>query len=254
MISEGEYVLLYSEKGDKWLIKIRKDGVFSTDLGIIQHNDIIEKSFGEYVLTHKNRKIWIIKPSIYDYILKTRRRTQIIYPKDIGYIIMKLGVKPDSKILEIGTGSGALTTGLAWILEKDGLIDTYEKRSEFLDLAKENISRINPKASINFHNEDAIESTFKKEFYDIAFLDIDSPWLIIDKVYEALKPSGRIGILLPTYNQVDKVLPSLEKRFIDIEGAEIFKRELQLKHGKIRPLFRMIGFTAILITGIKIIY
>jgi len=253
MIQEGEYVILVGENGKKWLIKIRRDQIFSTDLGNVNHDDIIGREYGDKVYTNTGRVIWILKPSLYDYIMKIKRKTQIIYPKDIGYIIVRLGIKPDSKILEIGTGSGALTTGLAWILSGNGVIDTYERRSEFLELARENVLKIRPKAKVNFYNEDAMHAIFKENYYDASFIDIDSPWSIIDKVYNALKPSGRIGILIPTYNQVDKLIPYMKDKFVDIEGVEVFLRDLRLKKGMIRPEFRMIGFTSILITGIKIL-
>jgi len=253
MILEGSYVILSSEKGKKWMVKIIRGEKFSTDIGIIEFDDLLEKDYGDYVFTSMGEKIWIVKPSLYDYILKTKRKTQIVYPKDIGYMIIKLGIEPNSKVLEIGTGSGAFTTSLAWFLSEDGVVDTYEKRGEFIKLAKENVYRIKTRANIRFYNEDVLKAEFKREFYDVAFIDIDSPWLIIDKVYNALKSSGRIGVLLPTYNQVDKLLPSLKDRFIDVEGVEVFKRELQLLRGKIRPVFRMIGFTVVLITGVKIL-
>lgn len=240
------------DRGKKWLVEIRRGYRFQSDLGYIEYDNVIGHEYGEAIETSRGREIRFLRPSLYDYILMLKRRTQIIYPKDIGYIIVKLGVRHDSKILEIGTGSGALTSAFAWILSKDGWIDTFDRRCEFIELAKENVKRLKPEAMVNFHCIDALKASFKREFYDIAFIDIDSPWTIIDKVYDALKPSGRIGILIPTYNQVDKVIPYLEKKFTDLEGVEIFKRVLQLKSGRIRPEFRMIGFTAILITGVKI--
>ena len=253
MIKEGDYALFFDERGKKRLIKIRREGRFQSDLGYIEYKDVIGRYYGERFETSKNRFIWVLKPSLYDFIMKIKRRTQIVYPKDIGYIIVKLGVKHNSKILEIGTGSGALTTAFAWILSKEGLIDTFDKRCEFIELAKENVSKVNPEAKVNFYCIDALKADFKNEYYDIAFVDIDSPWNVVDRVYNALKPSGRVGFVLPTYNQVEKLLPYLDNKFIDLEGVEVFKRELQLKKGKIRPEFRMIGYTAILITGVKTI-
>ncbi|HEW94299.1 MAG TPA: tRNA methyltransferase, partial [Thermoprotei archaeon] len=126
MIKEGDYALFFDERGKKRLIKIRREGRFQSDLGYIEYKDVIGRYYGERFETSKNRFIWVLKPSLYDFIMKIKRRTQIVYPKDIGYIIVKLGVKHNSKILEIGTGSGALTTAFAWILSKEGLIDTFD--------------------------------------------------------------------------------------------------------------------------------
>lgn len=250
-IKEGDYVLLISlTKNRKWLVKV-EDRKFSTDLGVVDLAKLIGKNYGEYINTSKNIKLKIVDPAPYEYIMNSERPTQIVYPKDIGYLLLRLGVKPDSKILEVGTGSGGLTTGFAWFLSEEGEIKTFEKRKEFMKVAKRNVMRIKPRCKITFVNQDFTEAQIEQEYYDIAFVDIDSPWTIIDKVYLSLKPYGRAGFLLPTYNQVDKLSARINKYFIDVEAVEVFIRRIRMKKGMIRPEFQMIGYTAVLVTGIK---
>ena len=250
-IKEGDYALLYSlTKNRRWLVKVEKRK-FSTDLGVIDLSELIGKNYGEYIHTSKNVKLKIVEPAPYDYIMNSERPTQIVYPKDIGYLLLRLGVKPDSKILEVGTGSGGLTTGFAWFLSEEGEIKTFEKRREFMEVAKRNVMRIKPRCKITFVNQDFTEAEVEEEYYDLAFVDMDSPWTIIDKVYLSLKPSGRVGFLLPTYNQVDKLSAKIKKYFIDVEAIEVFIRRIRMKKGMIRPEFQMIGYTAVVVTGIK---
>ncbi len=250
-VNLGDYILLYSlTKNRKWLVKV-EERKFSTDLGVVDLKETIGKKYGEYVYTSKNIKLKIVKPAPYDYIMNSERPTQIIYPKDIGYLLLRLGVEPNSKILEVGTGSGGLTTGFAWFLSEEGEIKTYEKRREFMEVAKRNVMRIKPRCKITFLNQDFMEAEVEEEYYDLAFVDMDSPWTIIDKVYRSLKPSGRAGFLLPTYNQVDKLSTKINKYFLDIEAIEVFIRRIRMKKGMIRPEFQMIGYTAVVVTGIK---
>lgn len=250
-IEAGDYVLLYSlTRNRRWLVRV-EDRKFSTDLGLIDLADLLGKSYGDYIYTSKKIKLKIVNPTPYDYILNSERPTQIVYPKDIGYLILRLGVKPNSKILEVGTGSGGLTTGFAWFLSEEGEIKTYEKRKEFLSVAKKNIMRIKPRCKITFINQDFREAEIEEEYYDLAFVDIDSPWTIIDKVYRGLKPSGRVGFLLPTYNQVDKLSSKINKYFVDVEALEIYVRNIRVKKGMVRPEFHMIGYTAVIVAGIK---
>lgn len=251
IIEAGDYVLLYSlTKKRKWLVKV-EERKFSTDLGLIDLTDLLGKSYGEYIYTSKKAKLKIIDPTPYDFILNSERPTQIVYPKDIGYLILRLGISHDSKILEVGTGSGGLTTGFAWFLSEEGEIKTYERRKEFLTVAKKNILRIKPRCKITFINQDFREVDIEEEYYDLAFADIDSPWTIIDKIYRALRPSGRVGFLLPTYNQVDKLSSKINKYFIDVEAVEIYIRNIRMKKGRVRPEFNIIGFTSVIVTGIK---
>ena len=51
-----------------------------------------------------------------EFILLMKRGPQIIYPKDISQIVIEANISSSSKVLEIGTGSGALTLYLINIL------------------------------------------------------------------------------------------------------------------------------------------
>ncbi len=250
-IEPGDYILLYSpEKKRSWLVKVEEGKVFSTDLGNIDLDTVLGKEYGYAVETHLGKKLYLFRPSPRDYIMKGVRPTQIIYPKDIGYIIHTLGIRHDTKFLEVGTGSGGLTIGVAWIMSREGLITTYERREDFRRNAERNIARIKPECQIRFRGEFP-DNELEEDFYDVAFIDMDTPWKILPNVYRALKGGGRIGLLIPTYTQLEKIYDEFNRLFIHLEAVETFVRNIQFKKGRIRPEFRMIGYTAVLLFGIK---
>lgn len=251
-IREGDYIIIMDREGNKWLTRVSRGREFHTHLGKIDLEKLIGLKYGSIIETRKGKKLYILKPTIQDFILKGYRPTQIVYPKDIGYLLTRLDIRPGSNILEVGMGSGAITSTLIQILSGKGEIDSYERRMDIADIAIKNISRLNHREILNIHLIDIGEARLPKEYYDTAIIDIDSPWIHINKIYYALKPSGGVAFILPTYNQLDKLLPSIKGRFIDVEAIEIGYRRIQAKEGRIRPEFTMIGFTAILLTGYKV--
>ncbi len=246
----GDTIYLYSpEKSRGWIVRVENER-FSTDLGTIDLSKLVGIEYGSIVKTNKGRPLLVARPGPREYIMRARRPTQIIYPKDIGYIIHVLGIRHNSRVLEVGTGSGGLTTGIAWIMSSDGEITTYEKRDDFREAAKKNLERIGYECRIRFRGEFP-DNALERDYYDAAFIDIDTPWTAIPHVHRALKGYGRIGILLPTYSQLEKIHDAFKKHFAHIETVEIFLRNLRFSKGKIRPEFRMIGYTAVLVIGIK---
>jgi tRNA (adenine57-N1/adenine58-N1)-methyltransferase len=250
-IKEGDYIILSDSKRRKWLVRVEKNKRFHIHHGTIELEKILGLQYGDHIETNLGKELVILKPTLIDYISRAKRPTQIVYPKDIGYIIMKLGIRPGYNILEVGTGSGAITSTLTWILNGRGEIDTYEKREDIARIAQKNISRIDGKEVVKLHIMDILKADLPPEHYDAVIIDIDSPWKITEKIHKAVKPGAYIAIITPTYNQLDKLLEVLPTYFTDIEAIEIFKRKIQAKSGKIRPEFRMIGYTTILVTATK---
>nr|MDQ4050627.1 tRNA methyltransferase [Thermoproteota archaeon] len=116
-IEESSYVLLFHTPRKKWLTKVVSDKKFHTHLGIIDISSIIGMEYGSAIRTTEGKLIFLLDPTIHDFIMKSERRTQIVYPKDLGYIAARTGLKNGSKVLEVGTGSGALATFMASIVK-----------------------------------------------------------------------------------------------------------------------------------------
>jgi tRNA (adenine57-N1/adenine58-N1)-methyltransferase len=174
-------------------------------------------------------------------MMKSSRRTQITYPKDAALIVMFSGIGPGSRVVESGTGTGALTTALAHYVKPAGKVYSYEMREEFQQAAEKNLTRAGLREFVELKSGDATTG-FDERDVDAVILDLAVPWLVIPHAYEALKPSGTIVSFSPTIDQVVKATEALkENGFICIETIECLMRGMQVERGKTRPQTLMTG-------------
>ncbi len=251
-IEEGSYVLLFHNPRKKWLTRVAKGRKMHTHLGIIDMDAVIGLPFGSQIMSAKGKEIYLLKPTIYDFVMKSERRTQIIYPKDMGYIVSRTGLRSGSVVLEVGTGSGALTTFMASIVKPDGHVYTYDIRPEFIEIARRNLEKagVQEFVTITQHN---IREGIDMRDADLAVIDLGDPWTVLKPVYEALRGSGSVAAVCPTMNQVEMLASELkENNFADIECSEIIIRPIEARTGMTRPAFRMIGHTAYLVFARKV--
>jgi tRNA (adenine57-N1/adenine58-N1)-methyltransferase len=237
-----------------FLIKLQKNGVLHTNKGYIRHDDIIGKLPGERLLTNLNKPAYIFRPSLDDFVFSVKRFTNIIYPKEIAWIVYCLGLRNGFKVLEAGTGSGALTCILANFVYPDGKIDTFEVREDFIEEAEKNIERAGFGKVVEVINADISSCGLKRDYYDACILDLPEPWKALENIYTALKPGAPIVCFLPTVNQVEKTVLSMKKRgFLKPEVIEILHRHWDIKEGASRPEFEMRGHTGFLVQSRKIL-
>src|SRR4030066_898776 len=122
----GDIAQLISAQNKRFFFRLVTDGKFETHRGILSHNDLIGKPWGSRVYSHMGSSFVLLQPSLADILVETRRNTQIMYPKDIGFILLSMDISPGRHVLEAGTGSGALTTALASAVGPQGKVTTYE--------------------------------------------------------------------------------------------------------------------------------
>ena len=135
-IKAGDLVLFFYNDSKKWLLKISKKEQFHSHIGIIKHADAIGKEFGSRLITNKDKYVYLLKPTIHDHVMKMQHGTQIVYPKDLGYIAARTGLQSGYKVVEIGTGSGSLTTFLASIVKPRGHVYTFDVEPKFMEIAE----------------------------------------------------------------------------------------------------------------------
>ncbi len=251
-IVDNSYVLLFHTQRKKWLVNVEKDKKFHTHLGIIDFNEIIGKEFGESVRTLTNNEIFLVKPTIHDFIMKSVRGTQIIYPKDLGYIVIRTGLKNGSNVLEIGTGSGALTTFMASIVKPEGHIYTFDINPKFMEIAKKNLTKAGMIDYVTMNYHDSQKGIGDLKDIDIAVVDLGDPWTVIEEVRHVLNGSGSFVAICPTMNQCEKTVASLKSSgFIDTDCTELLIRNIEAREGMTRPSMRMIGHTTYLVFARK---
>ncbi len=254
-VKADDTVILYDpEKRKKYFLNLKLSGnTFSTQNGQIDLSSIVGIEYGSTVKSHLGHPYIVLPFNLHDFIMhKLNRLTQIVYPKDAAYILLKLDVKPGDIVVESGIGSGAMTCVFAQAVGKDGKVISYEKREEFIKNALSNLRKANLDENVIVKKRDISEG-FDEENVDAVFLDVREPWLYLNFAHKALKPGRMVGILVPTVNQVIETLKVIENSFIDVEVLEILLRKYKTVPERLRPEDRMPAHTAYLIFGRKVL-
>jgi tRNA (adenine57-N1/adenine58-N1)-methyltransferase len=253
-ICDSDYVLIYLDARRTYMIKMQAGQTFHTHKGYIKLDDVIGKEYGEPIKSSMGIYFTTLKPSLTDYIMKSSRNTQIIYPKDAALIVMFSAIGPGSRVVESGTGTGSLTTALAHYVGLTGKVYTYELRSEFQKNAAKNLQRSKLIEHVEMKSGDVTVTGYEERDVDAVILDLAVPWLVVPHAYVALKPSGVIVSFSPTIDQVVRTTEALrENGFVFIETVECLMRTMQVERGKTRPNTMMTGHTGYITHARKII-
>ena len=225
---------------------------FQSHRGVIQHDDLIGKPWGSQVFSHTGAPFFLLQPSLADILNELPRTTQILYPKDIGYILIQMGVSQGQTVMEAGTGSGSMTIALATAVGAEGRVVSYEQKEDVQNLARKNLERVGLASRVDFKLRD-IKEGFDETDADAFFLDVQNPYDYIPQVRAAIKPGGFFGTLIPTFNQVEKVLFALRtNHFAFVEVCELLLRYYKTNPSRLRPADRMVAHTGFLVFARKI--
>jgi len=242
----GESVLVLLGR-KRFLMRLQAGLLQHTHHGLIRHDEVIGQAPGKGLTTHLGYPLVVLRPSLYDIIMSIERISQIVYPKEIGYILLKLNVGPGSQIVEGGTGSGALTVAMAHTVRQTGRVYTYEQRDDMLRVARRNLVDSGLLDWVELKQRDIAEG-FDERDVDAVFLDVRTPWLYLQQAWEALAEGGFFGAIVPTANQVSDLIAGLENgHFTDIEVCEILLRTYKPVAERLRPADRMVAHTGYLI-------
>jgi tRNA (adenine57-N1/adenine58-N1)-methyltransferase catalytic subunit len=244
---EGDLVQLAGLKHRHFIFELRVGAKLQTHRGVVLHDDLIGKLWGSQIFSHLGHSFFLLQPALGDLLKDTPRNTQILYPKEIGFILVSMGIGPGQHVLEAGTGSGALTRALAFAVGNEGRITSYEVKPEIQKLAINNLKKLGLADRVVFKQRDIGEG-FDETGVDALFLDVQNPNDYIGQVRSALKPGGFFGCILPTTNQVSRVLSALRQHeFAFTEVLEIMLRYYRTEPERLRPTDRMIGHTGFLV-------
>ncbi|OYT27895.1 MAG: hypothetical protein B6U95_05460 [Thermofilum sp. ex4484_82] len=251
MIKKGDFVLLYLDEKRKYLVRVDPAKELHTHKGIIRLNKIEGKKYGETVITHLNVSFKILKPLLVDFLENFTRTTQIIYPKDSALMIIMSGIGPGSRVVEAGTGTGALTAVLAYYVRPTGKVYSYDIKKQNIERAKRNLKKIGLEKWVVFKIGDVTQKIDEKEV-DAVFLDLPTPWLAVKTAYYSLTNGGVFVSFSPTINQVEKTMEALrEHRFVNCKAVELLLRTYKVKMGETRPETFMIGHTGYIVFARK---
>ena len=239
--------MLVAQGGTQFIIQLTPERQLQTHRGVLQHEDLIGLSWGTTVTSHTDHDFLFLQPSLRDILLHTKRQSQIIYPKEIGYILLRLSIGPGSRVIEGGTGSGALTTAFAWAVGSEGRVYSYDRREDMLELAARNLGRVGLSDRVELTQLD-IEGGFSEHEAASLFLDLPHAHRYLSQARKALSDGGALGAILPTANQVSRFLHELEgKQFGLPEVCEILLRFYKPNPQRLRPTDRMVAHTGYLV-------
>lgn len=243
IIKNGENILLFLNGKRSYLVKAERGKSFHTHKGIIEFDRLIGKRYGTSLVSSLGVEFTALAPALRDFVFKAQRKTQILYPKDIALIVMFGGIGTGCRVVEAGTGAGALTTALAFHVRPRGRVHSYEIRPEFQQVALKNLKKAKLDKYVELKNQD-ITLGIDEANVDAVILDLATPWLVIPHAYAALDGSKSIVSFSPTIDQVVKTVEALEENmFVDIGTFECFMRRMQVRRGRTRPQTLMTGHT-----------
>jgi tRNA (adenine57-N1/adenine58-N1)-methyltransferase len=250
-ILAGDQVLATLEDGKTFLLRLTPGQRHSMHKGAIDHDDVIGRPWGDMLNTNTGAPVALLRPRWIDRMMKVHRRTNIMYPKDVAYILASLDLGPGRRVVEIGSGSGAMTQALAHAVLPGGHVFTYDRREEFSELAKRNCAAADYDTGIDFRTREAGDALEPE--VDAVFTDVPEPWVELPVIHAALRGSGRFAAGIPTFNQAEQLAEALASNgFALIETIEIMVREILARSGRTRPAHRMIGHTQLVTTAVKI--
>ncbi len=245
----GDVVQLVGRDNKNFIVRLATGQRLETHRGIFKHDELIGQELGSEVLSHLGHAFFMIQPSTDDIIRNLKRSSQIIYPKDSGFILMKLSVQPGQTVLEAGTGSGGMTTVLAQTVGPTGRVVSYDIREDMQRRALRNLEWLGLADRVTLKLRDIAEG-FDETDVDAFFLDVPNPWDYTGQVRRALKGGGFFGSLLPTTNQVSTLLSAMQRDGYEfIEVCELLLRYYKTVPERLRPVDRMVAHTAFLIFG-----
>ncbi|MCU1490888.1 MAG: tRNA(1-methyladenosine) methyltransferase-like methyltransferase [Acidimicrobiaceae bacterium] len=258
LLEPGERVLLIDPKERRYLIRLEAGGRFQTHSGILEHDDVIGGPAGVEVQARQpggpegaGRWFLVLRPTLADLVVKMPRGAQVIYPKDLGAILMAADLFPGARVLEAGVGSGALSMAA---LRAGCEVVGYELREDFAATARANVAALlGPEAAYRVEERDVYEGIDLTDL-DRILLDLPEPWRVLPHAEKALEPGGILLAYLPTINQTAELRAGLEHgAFSGAETIEVLQRSWHIEGRSVRPDHRMVAHTGFLTTARRVL-
>ena len=218
VFAAGDRVLLIDHKKRRYLVTLKPGGEFHSHAGFVPHDNIIDQPDGSTVRSTRNQGYLAIRPTLSDFVLKMPRGAQVIYPKDLGPILMLADLFPGARVLESGIGSGALSMAM---LRAGASIVGYELRDCYEGIDETDLDRV--------------------------VLDLPEPWRVVPHAEKAMHPGGILLAYTPSIVQVMQLREALDRSAFDLaETVEVLNRTWHVEGQAVRPDHRMVAHTGFL--------
>ncbi len=255
-LREGEPVLLLDRRRRRYLIALRPGGTSDLRGGKVSHDELLGQDEGGTVRSTRGERFLVVRPTLAEFVLEMPRGAQVVYPKDLGAILIAADIFPGARVLEAGTGSGSLTLALLRAVGPAGRVASYEVRDDFARTAERNIRRFAGAAdALVLRQRDVYEGVAPEDLpLDRIVLDVPEPWRVVPHAAAALPPGGIILAYLPTVPQVVQTAEALRASgdFALVETIEVLVRPWNIEGRSVRPAHRMVAHTGFLVSARRV--
>jgi tRNA (adenine57-N1/adenine58-N1)-methyltransferase len=245
----GSLVLLVDRKHRRYLVRLAEGASFHSHAGHIAHDDIVGQNDGYVARSTLGAAYIAVTPTLSDFVFEMPRGAQVIYPKDIGAILVQADIYPGARVLEAGVGSGALSMAM---LRAGAHIVGYELREDFAAKAQANVtSFLGDEAVARYRVEirDVYDGIDERDL-DRVILDLPEPWNVVKHAEHALRVGGIFFAYVPSTVQVAQLREALDNSaFAMVQTNEVLQRGWYVKGAAVRPDHRMVGHTGFLTTA-----
>ena len=242
--ASGEEVILVDSKDRQYLVTLRADGELHTHAGVTSLADIIGRPEGVTVRSNTGARYLVLRPTLAEFVLSMPRGAQVVYPKDLGAILVLADVFAGARVVEAGVGSGALSLAL---LRAGARVTGYEVRADFAAVARANVQRfLGSDVPYAVRSDDVYDGIEESELDRVA-LDLPEPWRVVKHAEQALRPGGILCAYLPTIGQVAQLHEALETSSFGLaRTVEVLQRSWHVRAHSVRPDHRMVAHTGFL--------
>ena len=243
----GDQAVFVDSKNRRYLVRLVEGGEFHTHAGVTPHAAVIGRPEGATVRSNTGARYLVLRPTLAEFVLEMPRGAQVVYPKDLGPILVLADIFPGARVLEAGVGSGALSLAL---LRAGAHVTGYEVRDDFARVAMANVERfLGPGQAYDVRARDVYEGIEETDL-DRVVLDLPEPWRVVPHAERALHPGGILLSYLPTIGQVAELHGGLEKSSFGLATTvEVLQRSWHVKAQSVRPDHRMVAHTGFLTTA-----
>lgn len=251
-VSYGESVLLIDLKGRHYLVKLVEGGSFQYHRGTLPHSEIAGSTEGTLLPSSAGGRLLLLRPRLADFILKMRRGAQVVYPKDIGPILVWADIAPGMTVLEAGTGSGALAIALARAVGPTGRVVSVERREDHARHARTSVERWFGEVPAHLElRTGQVEEVIEEIRPDRIVLDLPEPWHAAEEATGVMAGGEVLCAYLPTVPQVQTLVETLRgtRRWAEIEVTETLYRTWNVAGRSVRPDHQMVGHTGFLVVA-----
>jgi tRNA (adenine57-N1/adenine58-N1)-methyltransferase len=243
----GDKALLIDTKGRRYLVTLTAGGEFHAHTGFVRHDDLLGSEEGVVVRSTRGAPFQVLRPTLSDFVLKMPRGAQVIYPKDLGPILLLADIFPGARVFESGVGSGALSMAM---LRAGAEVTGYEIRADFASRAQKNVVAFlgAAVAEERYHvtERDAYQG-IDEVGLDRVVLDLPEPWQVVPHAAKALRPGGIIVAYTPSILQAAELRSTLAAHtFAMAETLEVLNRTWHIEGQSVRPDHRMVAHTGFL--------